>query len=98
MKTEYIAKADIENAKVPYDELLTDYQRGWNDAIDSVKRCPPAFVRPATFGRWVKQSVSFDLCGIEYFKCDQCNREEQLQYPFCPWCGAKMSREAGETK
>lgn len=41
-------------------------------------------------GKWVKQSTSFDLCGVDYYKCSLCGKETQTRYPNCPWCTAKM--------
>lgn len=44
-------------------------------------------------GKWVKQGTSFDLCGVDYYKCSICGKETQTKYPNCPWCAAKMERE-----
>lgn len=67
-------------------EMLAQIGKKPGDKMDDV--------RPVAKGRWIKQSVSFDLCGIEYFRCSCCDREYQTQYNVCPNCGADM-KETG---
>lgn len=65
---------------------------GVMDMMEDVDAYPATDVRPVVRGRWNKQSVSFDLCGIEYFRCSCCGWEYQTQHNFCPNCGADMRR------
>lgn len=44
-------------------------------------------------GKWIKQDTSFDLCGVDYYKCSLCGKETQTRYTNCPWCTAKMDCE-----
>ena len=50
---------------------------------------PAADVVEVVRGKWVKDTT-FDLCGIDYYKCSVCGKEQQIKYPYCPICGAKM--------
>ena len=46
----YINVYDIIVGKIPYDSDLTDYQRGWNDALDSIAvNAPSSDVVPWKF-------------------------------------------------
>ena len=52
--------------------------------------CPLPDVEEVRHGHWIKQPVSQELCGVEYYRCSLCNHEEQYKPPYCPFCGAKM--------
>ena len=43
-------------------------------------------------GRWVKQPLDFDLCGIVYYQCSECRKEQQIPSNYCPFCGALMDK------
>lgn len=53
-------------------------------------------------GKWIPNEETYtDLSGtIETytrFKCDQCLQGQNFgPYPFCPWCGSKMTPEISE--
>jgi len=51
---------------------------------------PAADVAPVVHGKWVEQHSDFDLCGIVYYECSECKREQQVKWHYCPNCGAKM--------
>jgi hypothetical protein len=55
--------------------------------------CPLPDVEEVRHGYWIKQPVSQELCGVEYYRCSLCNHEEQYKPPYCPFCGAKMDRK-----
>ena len=68
---------------------------GLQDAMDAVHEFPAADVKPVVQGKWVEQPKDFDLCGVEYFACNQCGFECQLKYNYCPNCGADMRKSNG---
>lgn len=51
---DFIKREDVANAKVPYDEALNDYQRGWNDAVTAAEFIPVADVIPI---EWIEAQV-----------------------------------------
>ncbi len=59
----------------------------------AIQTTETADVQEVRHGKWVKQDTSFDLCGVDYYKCSICGKETQTKYPHCPWCAAKMERE-----
>lgn len=56
---------------------------------EAIKEAPACDVVEVVHGEWVKDTT-FDLCGIDYYKCSICSKEQQIKYPYCPNCGAKM--------
>jgi rubrerythrin len=55
-------------------------------AINDVKRQPT--IEPRKKGKWVKQNPMVDT-----EECSECGyniQGEELETPFCPWCGADM--------
>lgn len=57
---------------------------------NTINSVPTADVQEVKQGKWIKQNVSFDLCGVEYYHCSLCDKSSQIETPFCQWCGAKM--------
>jgi rubrerythrin len=58
-------------------------------AINDVKRQPT--IEPRKKGKWVKQNPMVDT-----EECSECGyniQGEELETPFCPWCGADMRGE-----
>ena len=41
-------------------------------------------------GKWIEQSPDFDLCGVTYYKCSECGKEQQTKSNYCQFCGSKM--------
>lgn len=39
-------------------------------------------------GRWIAQPPDFDLCGVEYYQCSECGKEQQTPSNYCQFCGA----------
>ncbi len=75
---------DIDVAE---DYLLEGY------LLEETYNMIPADVEEVRHGEWIKQHVSQELCGVEYYCCSLCNREEQYKPPYCPHCGAKMDEK-----
>lgn len=83
-------------------KLRHDYIQGrikFNGSeYDLIDKCPtidPESLRPQ--GEWVKSED--DYCGLNIIKCSLCREEwcfevdddvENLNYHYCPNCGAKM--------
>lgn len=61
-----------------------------DDAFRRVSSLPAADVVEVRHGRWIEQSPDFDLCGVAYYKCSECGKEQQLNSHYCQFCGAKM--------
>lgn len=86
MKPKYIDANQIQwhsNWPISNDARVYAY-------MDEVDNIPAADVKEVRHGYWVKQQVSQELCGVEYYCCSLCNHEEQYKPPYCPFCGAKM--------
>lgn len=58
--------------------------------LEKLKGLLAADVQPVRHGRWIEQSPDFDLCGVAYYKCSECGKEQQLNSHYCQFCGAKM--------
>ena len=54
------------------------------------KSTPPADVAEVRHGRWVEQPPDFDLCGVTYYQCSECGKEQQTPSHYCQFCGARM--------
>ena len=51
---------------------------------------PAADVVEVRHGRWIEQPLDFDLCGVAYYQCSECRKEQQTSSNYCQFCGAKM--------
>lgn len=45
-------------------------------------------------GRWIKQPLDFDLCGVAYYQCSECGKEQQTPSNYCQFCGANNGGES----
>lgn len=74
------------NGKKMYDEELTEYDRGWNDACEAmanyVERKKGKW-EDYKHGRWI------------YARCRDCRVVCNTRTNFCPNCGAKMEEQDG---
>ena len=68
----------------------------WNAAVAHVQEVfdrmtdkDPLLVE-VRHGRWIKQPLDFDLCGVAYYQCSECGKEQQTPSNYCQFCGAKM--------
>lgn len=55
-----------------------------------IKAMPAADVVERKPGRWIEQPPDFDLCGVAYYQCSECGKEQQTPSHYCQFCGAKM--------
>ena len=56
------------------------------------KSTPLADAEEVRHGRWIEQPLDFDLCGVAYYQCSECGKEQQTPSNYCQFCGAKMDR------
>ena len=74
----------------------------WNDAIAHVQEVfdrmtdKDSRLVEVRHGRWIEQPLDFDLCGVAYYQCSECGKEQQTPSNYCQFCGAKMDGEQEE--
>ena len=70
------------------------------DLVDTFADIPAADVAPVRHGEWLK--AEDDYCGLNIIQCSICHEEWcfeidddviDLNYHYCPHCGAKMDKE-----
>lgn len=95
MGTEYIEKQEAVTIPVlpkehrEYQTMNLDdaYENGWLDALECVRKLPPADVRPVVRSRWKKNDNGT-------YSCERCHSwipEEQRHYAnWCLYCAADM--------
>lgn len=64
--------------------------------LDHVRNLPAADVARVRHGRWIEQPPDFDLCGVAYYQCSECGKEQQTPSHYCPFCGASMDGGQGD--
>ena len=77
-------------AKDGKDERLAALLEFSLAARSVINAIPSADVIEVRHGRWIEQSPDFDLCGVAYYKCSECGKEQQLNSHYCQFCGARM--------
>lgn len=83
---EYI---DREAAIVRATKCLPDDFDAYNVKV-SLQAIPAADVAQVRHGRWIEQPPDFDLCGVTYYQCSECGKEQQTPSHYCQFCGARM--------
>lgn len=58
--------------------------------IKAIEAIPAAEVVEVRHGRWNEQPPDFDLCGVAYYQCSECGKEQQTPSHYCQFCGARM--------
>ena len=75
------------------------------DLVDTFAEIPAADVVEVRHGRWT--IAEDDYCGLNIVKCSVCHEEWcfeegddvfDLNYHYCPNCGAKMDKEVADDK
>ena len=78
----------------------TSWQRGWNDAIDTIIEAQPTIEAERKMGEWQlkmedvgMRDIPFEVCS---FHCSVCGAgmfggDYVRKYNYCPNCGARMS-------
>lgn len=74
--------------------------REWNEAVANVQEVfdrmtdkDPRLVE-VRHGRWIEQPLDFDLCGVAYYQCSECGKEQQTPSNYCQFCGANNGGES----
>lgn len=101
----YIDADLVRLGEVPYDEELSEYDRGWNDACEAIANTTPtADVVEVKYGRWYKPKeyprdsyryICTACQEVAYFVTGNNGKKHKEDYPgcgykFCPNCGADM--------
>ena len=80
-----------------------DKYDAWDEIIDALENIPSADVAPVVHGRWIEKWDLYDKgfyisrkvwyecsnCGMKTHYRDECF-EKEVNYNYCPNCGAKM--------
>ena len=64
--------------------------KGGCKAARFIDAIPAADVVEVRHGHWIEQPLDFDLCGVAYYQCSKCGKEQQTPSNYCQFCGAKM--------
>lgn len=82
------------NGCLEHEDKITDIEKAVLTGVKTcVERIPAADVVEIRHGYWIKQSPDFDLCGVAYYQCSECGKEQQTSSNYCQFCGAKMDGE-----
>ena len=93
MSKEYICREEALSA------IKQAFEKGEGPSL-YIKRIPAADVAPVRHGEWLK--AEDDYCGLNIIQCSICHEEWcfeidddviDLNYHYCPNCGAKMDKE-----
>jgi hypothetical protein len=95
---EYIEREAVKEAawegfinNLAEDQGMYGYLAGLvNKVFDAI---PTADVVPVRHGRWIEQPRDFDLCGVAYYQCSECGKEQQASSNYCQFCGARMDKD-----
>lgn len=95
----YIDADAVRLAKVPYDEELSEYERGWNAACDEIAAdAPTADVVERKTGKWIYHEA-YKGARFGFLECSCCGEKVWLRtdepYKFCRKCGAEMEANDG---
>lgn len=63
------------------------------EAIDRIAALPALDMHPVVYGQWIINNIVIDNNGRtmpDWPECSNCGRKSDLEYNFCPSCGARM--------
>ena len=84
--------ADAMDKRIENKQKLGEISlRVGNIVRDILKYAPVVDAKPIRHARW--QGVSPFVDTEECSECRYCIQDEELETPYCPWCGAKMDLE-----
>lgn len=79
----------------------TSWQRGWNDAIDTIIEAQPTIeVEPVKKGKWIYDNqfhwyrASCSVCG--YMRATDIKADNWNGWNYCPNCGARLTEGSEE--
>lgn len=94
--SDLISRESVRAGRIPYDEDLTEYQRGWNDACDAIADNASPAEPERKRGFWWAIEKGEKGYSAGNFRCSVCG-EPNVSYiakpNFCPNCGADMRGE-----
>lgn len=70
--------------------------KNYQDARDSLEQLPAEDAKPVVHARW--QGVSPFVDTEECSNCRYNIQSEELETPYCPWCGAIMDGERRDSE
>ena len=78
--------------KRPVNACVWDKKRHDKCPIQATDTTPilAADVDKVRHGQWIEQPPDFDLCGVAYYQCSECGKEQQTPAHYCQFCGARM--------
>lgn len=82
---------DEHEVDMTEDELQDAFVSAWNRRDDNV-----APARHGRRGKWIEQPLDFGLCGVAYYQCSECGKEQQTPSNYCQFCGVLMKDGDGE--
>jgi hypothetical protein len=85
-----LSKEEFFGEHATWDHPMTDGCMAVRS--DFIMNLPAADVAPVRHGRWIEQPRDFDLCGVAYYQCSECGKEQQTPSNYCQFCGAKMDK------
>ena len=78
----------LEKYKADCCISLTEWQEGWNDAINMIiDETPTVDAEPVRHGHWNKYPTTD---GWDIAECSECGHCGIIEHNYCPDCGAKM--------
>lgn len=83
----YIRESDAVQTVMDKPDMTPDEKAG---IIRRLKALPAADVVEVRHGQWIEQPLDFDLCGVAYYQCSECGKEQQTPSHYCQFCGARM--------
>jgi len=92
----------LEKYKADCCVPLTEWQEGWNDAIDTIiDETPTVDAEPVRHGKWIIKNDDFmnyptvcSVCGMGAIT----SAWRPIKTPYCPNCGAKMDEKINNRK
>lgn len=89
-----ISREDLREPRFILAE--NDYQKGWNDALDSVYKNAPS-IQPK-MGYWKDiTNINGTVIALRCSNCN-CSPKHAIRSAFCPNCGAEMTEPKGSDK
>lgn len=92
---EYIEREDaVKHLKSRTGQFIDDVGKGWNAGIEAsisyIEGLPAADVAEVRHGRWIFEPGKIPYCS----ECKEYSDDGDKGATFCPWCGARMDKEA----
>lgn len=80
----FIDRDDIGLTNLEIFMCNGDYKAGLKMLLDKIEKAPTADVAPVRHGQWKSKRK------WNYYVCSECSFENEIAFPYCPNCGARM--------